>query len=110
MRNQHNNKLWAWRIVQVMCSVLLVAVTIATPMMVSAVSRINEATHILSERLTAIEATRLTVTDGHKLQRQIDAKADVSYCTRQWAAVNEKLNTIHDAVTRLEVLAEHNPP
>jgi len=105
-----NGKHFAWRVVQVLCSVLLLGVTITTPMVVSAVSKIYESTHVLSERVTAIESTRLTVTEGHKLQRQIDTKADMIYCTQQWATVNAKLVTIHDAVTRLEVLAEHNPP
>lgn len=105
-----NGKHFAWRIVQVLCSVLLAGVTITTPMVVSAVSNIHEATHALSERVTAVEQTRLTVTEAHKLQRQIDAKADMIYCAEQWAGVTAQLNTIHAAVTRLEVLVERSPP
>ncbi len=99
-----NGKHFAWRIVQVLASFLLAVVAITTPMMVSAVSNIHEATHALSERVTAIEANRFTVLDGHGLQRQIDSKACLDHLTD----INNKLATIQDAVTRLEVLAEQH--
>lgn len=103
---EKNGKMWAWRFAQAGAGMVLTAVSIATPLAWSAVSNINEATHALSIRVTAIESTSLTVTEAHKLQRQIDAKADMTYCAEQWSAVTAQLSTIHAAVTRLEVLVE----
>lgn len=54
---EKNGKIWAWRLVQAVAGMVLTAMSITTPLVVSAVSNINEATHALSERLTSIEAT-----------------------------------------------------
>lgn len=97
-----NGKVWAWRLVQAVAGMLLLAVSITTPLAVSAVSDITSATAKLNDRVTTMEANRFTLEDGHSLQRQIDTKADMAHCAAQWATVTDRLNDIHRLVVRLE--------
>lgn len=97
-----NGKAWTWRTVQALAGVLLTAVSIATPMVVSAVSDMSDATAKLNDRVTTMEANRFTAEDGHDLQRQIDTKGDVDKCAQRWEQVNKRLNDIHRLVVRLE--------
>ena len=108
--SEQNGKLWAWRLVQAIAGIVLACVTITTPIVVSAISEIHESTHALSERLTAIEASRFKPSDAGDLQRQLDTKADMDYCARQWEMANDKLNSIHRAVIRLEARSNGSPP
>lgn len=100
--DSNGSKLWAWRCVQALAAILLAAVSITTPLAVSAVSNVAASTKKLDQRITAIEANRFTAADGHDLQRQIDTKAAAANCAAQWQAINDKLNEIHRLVVRLE--------
>lgn len=97
-----NGKAWAWRFVQAVAGLVLVTLTISTPMVVSAVSDMTAATAKLNDRVTTMEANRFTAEDGRDLQRQIDTKGDVDKCAKRWQQVNERLNDIHRLVVRLE--------
>ncbi len=106
LKDTNGGRLWAWRIVQTLAGVVLTAVSITTPLVVSAVSNMSDATAALSERMVKIESTTFTADDRLEVWRALDAKADLDYCAKQWLTVTEKLNEIHRAVVRLEVAQE----
>ena len=101
----NGSKIWAWRITQALAGLCLAVVSVTTPLVVSAVTKMSQATAALEHRVTAIESTRFGTASALQMWRAVDAKADLAKCVAEWAAIHEKLNEIHRAVVRLEALS-----